>query len=62
MYSTFINKFSNHSNNSNASHEINMFGVPDTMSCNDQFVPDNKEIITNLSCIIIVKGLLFEGL
>ena len=42
--------------------EINIFGVPDTMPCTNQFVPDIKEIVTILYRTMIVAGHLFKGL
>ena len=42
------------------SFQINMFGVPDTIFCTNQFLPGIKEII----CIrqMTVTGRLFQGL
>ena len=45
-----------------ASLEINIFGVPDTMSYTSQCMPDIKEIATNLYWTMTVTGCLFQGL
>ena len=45
-----------------ASLDINIIGVPDTMACTNQFVPDIKEIVTNLYRTMTVTGHLFQGL
>ena len=42
--------------------EINSFGVPDTMSCINQFMPDVKEIAKHLFQTMTVTGRLFQGL
>ena len=44
-----------------SSVEINIFGVLDTMPCTNQFVPDIKEIVTNLYWTMTVTGRLFQG-
>ena len=45
-----------------ASHKINIFGVPDTMSYNNQIVPDIKETVTDLYQTITMSGNLLQGL
>ena len=42
--------------------EINIFGVPDTMSCTNQNVFDIKEIAINLYRTMTVTGRLFQDL
>ena len=54
--------------------EINIFGVPDTMFSTSQFVPDIKEIVTNLhgtmtmtagyfkACDISINKIVLSGL
>ena len=46
----------------NPSLEINIFSVPDTVSCTSQFVTDVKENVLNLYWTITVTGCLFQGL
>ena len=46
----------------NLSLEINIFGAADTMSCTNQFVPDIKEIVSDLYWTMIVTSHLFQGL
>ena len=44
-----------------ASVEINTFGVPDTMSCTNQFVPDVKEIVMNLYWTMTQPAIYFKA-
>ena len=45
-----------------ANLEINIFGIPDTMSSINQFVSNIKEIVTNLYQTMTMTGYLFQGL
>ena len=47
---------------SGTSLEISIYGVPDTMSCTNQFMPDTKEIAKILFWTMTVTGCLFQGL